>query len=388
MNEILLPFLASFLGALPIGMLDLGILLLIRHRTGSIAEAAAITGTFGAGNAVGLMVQGRLIDRRGQGVVLVPAALLCGAALLALVVTRATGIPVGLCALAGGLSLPATITSMRALTPQLLPDERVRATGYAMLAVFFSVAAVLGSLVVAGLLSLVGPAGAVLTAAALATAAGLAFAATPASRSWQPRPRIAGEPLGPLLGPGMRTLLIGVAVTGFTGGVSSIGIPAIALKHGVLALAALLGAAFSVGDLLVDLNYGAHTWTAPRSRHLVLGMSASAILAFAVAASVGSIPLLFVLEFLSGAASAPAGICTSALLDTVARPHALAQSYATLVCVGLLSSSAGNAVGGVLVGAVGIQALFVVSGCGVGAVAAWMLLRRHTLAERQLLTST
>lgn len=46
---------ASFLGALPIGMLGLGVLLLTHSTTGSFAAAGLVSGAFSIGNAVGLV---------------------------------------------------------------------------------------------------------------------------------------------------------------------------------------------------------------------------------------------------------------------------------------------------------------------------------------------
>jgi hypothetical protein len=65
----------------------------------------------------------------------------------------------------------------------------------------------------------------------------------------------------------------------------------------------------------------------------------------------------------------------------------LAQTYAVLVCAGLLSGSAGTAVGGALADAVGPRLLFVATGFGLAAVAGWTALRRTTLERRQILTS-
>jgi hypothetical protein len=52
------PLLASFLGALPIGMLSLSVLLLVQIGTGSPAAAGAVAAAVAIGNAVGLTVQG------------------------------------------------------------------------------------------------------------------------------------------------------------------------------------------------------------------------------------------------------------------------------------------------------------------------------------------
>src|SRR5829696_2348997 len=68
------PVLASVAGSMPIGMYTFGIVLLVRDATGSFATAGRIAGAFGLANALGAVLQGRLMDRLGQRRVLRTAA--------------------------------------------------------------------------------------------------------------------------------------------------------------------------------------------------------------------------------------------------------------------------------------------------------------------------
>ena len=52
-----------YAGALPFGILNLALLLFVRQRTGSIEVGGVVIAAFGLGNAVGLVVQGRFLDR-------------------------------------------------------------------------------------------------------------------------------------------------------------------------------------------------------------------------------------------------------------------------------------------------------------------------------------
>src|SRR5919199_1296031 len=123
-------------------MYGLAILLLVREANGSFAVAGRVVGAFGLANALGAVVQGRLMDRFGQPPVLRRAAAGHVAMLVALVVAAA---------------------------------------------------------------AVASPAAAVLAAAAIAGAGGLGFSATAASRRWQGAAHAAG-PLGPLHSAGVRTL--------------------------------------------------------------------------------------------------------------------------------------------------------------------------------------
>ena len=63
---------------LPISMVGLGIVLLAEHETGSYAYAGSVSAVALVANAVFAILQGRLIDRLGQGRVLTVATTLWG----------------------------------------------------------------------------------------------------------------------------------------------------------------------------------------------------------------------------------------------------------------------------------------------------------------------
>src|ERR687889_2864523 len=76
-------FLASMAGRLPASALGLVLILRTRELTGSFAAGGAVAGAYALANGVTGPLLGRLVDRRGQGPVLVPAGLLATCALLA-----------------------------------------------------------------------------------------------------------------------------------------------------------------------------------------------------------------------------------------------------------------------------------------------------------------
>jgi MFS family permease len=140
------PLLTSFAGSLPIGMLNLSVLLLVRLHGQSFGAAGIVAGALNLGSGAGLVAQGAWIDRRGQSGVLAAAGLVCAASLAALAAVVAGGGPAWLIAtlaFAGGASVPAAPTAVRALCAALVADEQLRLTAYAMLAML---GAVLGDL--------------------------------------------------------------------------------------------------------------------------------------------------------------------------------------------------------------------------------------------------
>ena len=373
----ILPLVASFVGGgLPIGMLTLAVLLLVRLQSGSFLAAGIMAAALSTGNAVGVAVQGALIDRRGQTVVLVPASLICLSSLLALVLVTGHGGPPALTAClatAGGAAIPATPSSMRALWASLLADPPLRMAAYALSAVSFTAATVLGPVLVSGLLLLGGPRAAVLVAAGLAGGGGLLFAVTPASRGWTPTApprRLRGWP-----GRGMRTLIAGNLAIGLAAGLSGIAVPAAAIALGAASLAGVFGAAAAAGDLCGGLIYGSRRWRAPLATRLVTAQCGSAVTGAVLAVASSSILTMMLVLPVSGAAGAAQGISTTALLDDIAEPGSLTGSYALLVSCGLAGSAAGYAVGGTLVSAVGIRDTLLIAAAAGMAAAGWYAIR-------------
>jgi hypothetical protein len=360
--------LATFLGAIPIGMLTLAILLFVRERSGSLAHAGVITGLYGAGDAIGLAAQGRLIDRYGQRPVLRPAGLICAVSLVVLVAFPRSTVGIVAAVLAGG-SAPALTSGMRALIPALVPPAE-RAAAYALLSVSFQLASVLGPLLVSLLVTVSGPGSAILLAAAVYLVAVGVFNGSAASRGWRPL----GGP-APVRNPGFWTLLASTAGTGLGAGLVTMAIPALAPQS----VAALLFAAMSVGELTGGMAYGARTWRGRGSYRLAVALLGVAGTMAVIGASGNSAMVLVPLVFLAGGLGAPVGITQSALLDTVVPTGAVTRSYALMVCVGLLCSAGGNALGGALIGAIGAGPLFLIDAGGLGLVAGWTLLRRRSL---------
>lgn len=372
-----LPMVASFFGGgLPIGMLTLAVLLLVRFQSGSFLGAGIAAAALSAGNAVGVAVQGALIDRRGQTVVLIPASLICLTSLVTLVVVATHGGPpatsAGLAA-AGGAAIPATPSSMRVLWAALVEDPRDRMTAYALSAVSFTAATILGPALVSGLLLLGGPPLAVLAAGGLAGSGGVLFALTPASRRWAPAMSRAAarRPIRGWPGPGMRALMAGNLAIGLAAGLCGVAVPAAAIALGAPALAGVFGAAGAAGDLCGGLVYGSRRWRLPLTARLIAAQCGSAAAGVGLALASGSVPGMLLAMPVSGAAGAVQGITTTALLDDVAAPGALTGSYALLVSCLLAGSAAGYAAGGTLVSGAGIREVFLMAAAVGLAAACW-----------------
>jgi MFS family permease len=367
-----------FAGATAIGMLDLALLLFGRQLTGSLGAAGVVTGAFGVGNAVGLPLQARLIDRFGLVRVLAPAGLLCGGLLLGPAVGLTSRAPAALAVVTAlaGLCLPAATAGTRVLLRDLVAEPAVRPAGYALLAVLFQLGLLNGPLLVAGLVAVTGPRAAVVAAGGLACASGVLPALSPAARG-PGVPRKTTHAARPTSYPGVRTLVTGAAGTGLAAGLTGVGVPAVALARGVPALSGVLLSLASVGMLLGGLAWGARPRRAT-SRHLMCGQVGVAAAALGVAVSTGWLPAFGVGLFLGGACAAPVSVTASGLLDTVAGRPVLARAYALMVCVQLLGSSAGYVLGGSLA-PVSPALTFGCAAAALTATTAWTRTRRGSL---------
>lgn len=76
---------ASVVARLPVGMVAVALVIYVHDRTGSFGAAGAAAGAYTIGLGATAPLLGRLVDRRGPWPVLVPAALVSGAALVGVV---------------------------------------------------------------------------------------------------------------------------------------------------------------------------------------------------------------------------------------------------------------------------------------------------------------
>jgi MFS family permease len=344
-------FVAALLGSLPLSMMTPGVLLLVQSRTGSLALAGLISGALTVGNAVGLLVQGRLIDVYGTRRVLVPAAVGCAAAFVTL--TTVTVVPLAFLA---GCLIPATITGVRLRLPEVLDDPADRDAAYAFLAVLGQLCLVTGPVLVAAMLILHRPVIPVLGVGVLGSLAALVFV------------RVAGRPLvrqptawSP--SPGLVTVLLTGFGVGLAIGFVNVAIPA---AHGT-AWAGPLFTGLAIGDLIGGVLYGSRRWRAPLPARLIRALALAAVPA--ALAPVLVAPMLVVL----GVLIAVPGVVLSTLLDTVAS-GGLARAYTALIAAILVGSSIGTALGGLAP-----SWAFSLSALALLAAASFARLRRSTL---------
>jgi MFS family permease len=344
---------AALVARLPIGIDSLAIVLFLRDRTGSYATAGIVSAAFALGGGAGAPLAGRLIDRFGQGRVLVPLALVHtgGLALLVgLALVDAAPALLMPAALIAGMSIPPISATLRPLWGPMLGDETdLLPTAYALDSVMIELVFVFGPLLTAVATALLSPVAALALAAALLVAGTVAFASSPPSRAWRPDPSAGGHGwLGALRSPGLQTLVAATLPLGFCFGAMEVTLPAFSEDMASRAWAGVLLSVWSFGSAAGGIAYGARAGTLPLARTYVV-LAAVLPLTFLPLALAPSIWVMPVLCLVAGVAIAPLLASGNQLVVDVAPAGALTEAYTWPITALVIGLSVGNAVAGVLV---------------------------------------
>lgn len=372
---------AVFVSALPIGMAGLAIILSVQQWTGSLQLAGLLAGVFSAGNAVGLLIQGRVLGSWNPALVIMVTGLVSAAGFALLIMTGYAGatpmimvVLVTIC----GVTIPAITTAVRAWLPLVVRDDAGRTAGYALLAVLFQGAILVGPLLVSLAVAIALPAASLgLIAVLLVGSAGLFRYAV--------RTRRAGERPGPVE-PGWWRHGLGwlLAVNGGAGlalGITTVAVPGVMTTAGVVVLAGAVASAAALGDVAGALGYGSRTWSGSRWTRVAVVAAGAALVAVG-AFLVAGVPWLLVLTgFAGGLLGAPLSVLMSGLLDRAVPTPALARGYSMMVCAGLLTGAVGNGLAAALVPVLGERGLLLLPPIALSASALVAVVARRSAAE-------
>ncbi|HEY3191977.1 MAG TPA: MFS transporter [Solirubrobacterales bacterium] len=352
-----LPMAGATIGRLPFAGGALATLLLVQGSTGSFADAGLVNAAYSIAVAVGLPLQGRIIDRVGQTKVFATATGVSSAALAVLVILAQSDSGVASMAAASavaGICVPPIGTSIRTLISDLVRDPLVRQSAFALDAVMVEVAFIVGPLVTALVVSLASAAAAVLVNVALAVLGSSLFASSRASRAWRGVPHGLGL-AGALRSVGVLVIMGTALGVGLAVGAIELGITAFAADHDARELAGALIAAQAAGSLLAGFAYGSHTWRGSPARRLVL-LATGLALTIVPLLLVPSLPVAFPLMLLSGLALAPTVSVIYTLLDVIAPPGTATEATGWMLTAFVGGASIGTGVAGAAVNASGPHA--------------------------------
>jgi MFS family permease len=374
------PFVASLIGRLPMGAIGLVFILRTHEITGSFAAGGVATAAYALSLGIVAPLLGRLIDLKGQTLVLLAAATLQAAALISFSVLPGDASLHVIVALAAvtGASQPPLGATVRSLWNRDLDDE----TRHIL---FNGESAVLEGIYIAGPVMIIAGIGGLVSLPAAAFACGVftlagtvIFVLTRASRAWRPEPDRVRGLAGALASPGVRTLLATMGVVGIGVGMVEVAVPALCEHAGRPSATGFVFGLWGLGSLIGGavasrLDAGRD----PARRVIVLlGALAGGTLPLVLATTIASLAALI---FLAGIAIAPALAAIHSLAGRLAAHGTVTEAY-TWLGTGMGS---GIAIGAALCGAVaegpGSHTAFALAAGSLAIAAAVAAARRGSL---------
>jgi len=331
------------------GAFGIGIVLVVREHTGSVALAGAVAGAVSVAAAVARPVQGRLMDRRGLARLNALCGILHPAALIAIVGVSVDDGPHALLLVLGvvaGLALPPISTAMRVAWGEAAGDDD-RTAAYSMVYLIQELSLLTAPLIFAALTATTSAAAGLAVVAVLSGIGTIAFAVSVRSlRTMQTHHQ---RRRGSLLRIGrMRMLLaIACAVGSVIGGIE-VGVPTLATAHHEPAAAGVLIAMLSIGGIIGAAAYGSRQWAANPVARLVSLTSALTICAAAMVAAQGLL-VLGLLLLIVGVALNPALTTLSLLVDRLTAEPTAAEAFGWLSTGIAVGTGAAAAIAGILV---------------------------------------
>ncbi len=341
----------ALLAELPAGMTGLAIVLRITQAGGTYARGGLISGVSALGVGVSAPLWSRLIDRRGQTVVLIPTgiAVTCAAFLLALLPPNGAVLPLLLAALLMGLVQPPALVSARTLWPKVVRDPVLLETTYSVESAMTELVFILGPLLAVAVTAILGPAQAVVGSGLLAGVGAFGLATSAASRRTHGR-QVVERAHGALRSPAVRVLVLTVfaMVVAF----AAIDVVTIAAARGRdttgssgNGAAGVMIALWGIGSMVGGLTFGARSWPGRRSTKILVFVSGIVVFT-AVLVPLSNLVALTVVLFFGGLFYAPLFSCINQAVQRTSMPGASTESFAWIGTGALVGASVGSTIGG------------------------------------------
>ncbi|WP_416976615.1 MFS transporter [Streptomyces sp. T028] len=336
----------TLVGRLPSGMATVAIPLALREDDAPYGFVGLVVGAFAMATAVGGPLLGRLVDRVGQTLVLLPAALLAGCGFLVIAATPDRQAPVIAGAVLAGAASPPLEPCLRALWPTVVPDDKLE-SAYALDSASQELIFVGGPLIVAGCVAVASPVTALWAAALLGLAGVLVAGTAEPARTWRAPAREA-DWLGPLRSRGLVVLLVGLTGVGVALGTLNVVVVAYAEEHRVPGGAPALLALNAFGALVGGLAYGAvRHWPVPPARRALL-LTLCLAPGYALLCLLPGPPLMSGLMVLTGLFLAPVLTVSFVLVGELAPAGTVTEAFAWLVTLMTSGMALGSAVVGLV----------------------------------------
>ncbi|MGF1627085.1 MAG: MFS transporter [Alphaproteobacteria bacterium] len=370
---------AGFVARLPIAMSTIGIVAMLSQTHGEYWLAGAVAATFALTNALVAPQVSRLVDRRGQSRILVPATSLSLAGFICLLAATHFRAPewtlFAFALLAAAMpSIPAMV---RARWTELYRSTPRLNTAFAFESVADELVYIAGSALAVGLsVSLFPEAGLLASTLFLAVGSAAFIVQKRTEPSVQPMAKGGGTPtirLRPV-----QILTFTLIAIGAIFGTAEVTVIALTAELGEAAAASLVLAGYAVGSLFVGLVYGALNLSTPLSRQFATAVGIAAATTVPLL-FVTNVPMLALALFISGAAISPTFITAFGLVARLV-PAAKLTEGITWVMTGIgIGMAIGSFASGWVIDAFGASQGFWVSIAAGGVAFLTALLGQRSL---------
>jgi MFS family permease len=327
----------------------IGIIVVVREHTGSVALAGAVAGALSIAAGLARPVQGRLMDRRGVAAINAVCGVVHPAALIAIVAVSVGDGPHALLLVLGviaGLALAPVSTAMRVAWGEAAGDDD-RTAAYSTVYLIQELSLLTAPLIFAVLTATSSAAVGLVVVAALSGAGTLAFAASARSVHTGHGPPLHDRVSLLRIGR-MRLLLASAAAVGAVIGGIQVGVPTLATAHHKPAAAGVLIAMLSIGGIVGATAYGSRQWAADAVARLTLVTVALTVCTAAMVATEGLVVLgLWLL--LTGLVLNPMLTTLSLLVDRLTSEPTAAEAFGWLSTGIATGTGAAAAIAGALV---------------------------------------
>jgi MFS family permease len=353
---------AGFVMRMPIAMYPIGLVLIISARTGEYGFAGLLSASYVLGGVPGNPLLARLVDRYGQGRMLLPASAVTLGATVALAFLLEADAPhwaLVLPAFVAGFSYLSVGSLVRARWSLVLAGRPELSTAYSLESVLDELIFVIGPLIATLIATHADPVIVLYVCCALI---GVGAVWLWVQRSTEPPAHPAGAPKHPsaLRSPGVVLLCLATVAMGALFASAEVSMVAFCGQHGHRSLSGLVLALFAVGSGLAGLFYGARTWRAPVLTRFRLQACIFALLPL-VFLTATNIAVLAVCAFLVGLGTAPTLITAFGLVEQLVPGPSLTEGLAWVITGLNLGYGLGSAVVGSIADAHGARIAFTVT---------------------------
>lgn len=327
---------AGFFARLPIAMAPIGIVAMLSQTHGEYWLAGAVSATFALTNAAVAPQISRLVDRKGQSSVLVPATIISVIAFAILIIATNQRWPAWTLFLSAFLAaaMPSIPAMMRARWTEIFRDRPELNTAFAFESAADELVYIAGASLSVGLaVSLFPEAGTMISTASLA----LGTFAFLLQRSTEPKVRSfesGSRQHSAIRLRSVQIITVALIFVGSTFATAEVSAVAITKELGQPEAASLVIGVYAIGSFVVGLLLGAINPKMPLQRQLLIAVSVLALTALPLLFASTTVSLLAFAVFLSGVAISPIFITAFGLIERRV-PESMLTEGVTWVMTGI-----------------------------------------------------